>query len=112
MLASPFGRNGSLRTLLARPGLLAQSTRWLAAVFLGPWPASAASPTAPLGGSCATAGDCGFNTVCRDRTCRCPPGWDACGTGRCHYLRASHHHCGACGTACAADHQCFNGVCL
>lgn len=65
-----------------------------------------------LGRPCHAADDCGFNTVCRRSTCRCGPGWDECGTGRCHFLPMSHAHCGSCGSPCGPDQLCSNGRCV
>jgi len=110
MFASWIGAVGSLAGFLSRQGLLARSSHGLAA-RLGGSPIPVAAPVPQLGAPCAAA-DCGFNAVCRSGSCRCPPGWDTCGGARCHYLRASHHHCGACGLACPPDRQCVNGVCL
>jgi hypothetical protein len=73
---------------------------------------SAATTCQRLGQSCGDAGDCCFNSVCRQAVCRCPRGWDDCGTGRCRYLPLAHDHCGACGTTCGPDRLCANGVCI
>ena len=75
-------------------------------------PAPAPAACRGLGQPCATTGECCFNTVCRQRACRCPRGWDDCGTDRCHYLRLAQRHCGACGTACGPDRFCSNGICI
>lgn len=81
---------------------------------LGDATAARSAPTTcpPLGHRCGTDGACCFNTRCRDGVCRCEPGWDDCGTGRCRYLRFDHHHCGACGVVCGPTRQCLNGVCI
>jgi len=103
----------SLGVALSRPRLLGGTASGLVARLADARPARAPTVSCgPLGQGCGTGGDCCFNTRCQDGACRCEPGWDACGTGRCRYLRLDHHHCGACGTACGPSQQCLNGVCI
>lgn len=64
------------------------------------------------GGPCAEGEQCSGG-VCAPE---CAAGGTLCddGTGSltCQDLTASHDHCGACGTVCAADQICFGGACV
>jgi len=62
-------------------------------------------------GMCGRA--CGTGQQCAFTTCRCPVGWEFCGT-RCTLLQSDFNNCGACGVVCRSPNgtpTCTAGRC-